>query len=107
MDRNTIHNEFSRIVNGSSMILCPTTVSARMPGLNTIDAQHTVPLASLNHINAGVGTYAVIVEQPLNINGQVAIGDETHYRHGILNICWLIPEIKGRNFGWYLGKKLT
>lgn len=87
------------------MILSPTTVLARVPGLNTVDAQHAVPFAAPHHINAGVGTNAVIVKQPLNVNGQVPIGNETHYRNGIFNIRRLIPEIKRRYLGWYLGMK--
>lgn len=46
-----------------------------MPSLHIIDAQHTVPLATLNYIYTGVGANSVVVEEPLDINGQIAGGD--------------------------------
>lgn len=48
----TIHNELSRIVDGSCMILGPTTVQARVSGLNIVDAQNTAAFAALNNGNA-------------------------------------------------------
>lgn len=48
----TIHNEFSRVINGSCVILGTTTVLARMPGLNIVNAQNTATFAALDNSNA-------------------------------------------------------
>lgn len=66
---NTIHNKICGIVNGSCMVLGPTTVLPRVTGLNTIDTQHAVPLATFYNIDARVRTDAVVIEQPLDVDG--------------------------------------
>lgn len=78
-----------------------------MTGLNIVNAQHAVPLAPLNHVNARVRADAVVVEQPLDIYGQISARDETGDRNRILDICGLFSEGEGCYFGRCLGDQIT
>jgi len=65
----TVYNQFGGVVDSSSVILGPTTIFSCMSRLNTIDTQHTVPLATLDYIYSGVRANSVIIEKPLDIDG--------------------------------------
>lgn len=78
-----------------------------MTGLYIVNAQHAVPLAPLNHVYARVRADAVIVEQPLDIYGQISARDETGDRNRILDICRLFSEGEGCYFGRCFGDKIT
>jgi len=67
--KSTINYQFGGIVHSCGVVLGPTTILSRMPGLYTIDAQHAVPLATFYYIYSGVRANSVIIEKPLDING--------------------------------------
>jgi len=67
--KSTINYQFGGVVDGCGVVLGPTTILSRMPGLYTIDAQHAVPLATFYYIYSGVRANSVIIEKPLNVNG--------------------------------------
>lgn len=74
-----------------------------MASMDIVDGQHARPFAAPIDRNTGEGADAVVVEQPLNVYGQVPAGYEASNRNRILNIGGLLPEVKGCNLGWDLG----
>lgn len=81
------------------MVPGQASVFARMASTHIVNGQHARPLATLHDCDARVGADAVVIEEPLNVDGQVAAGDEASDRNGVFDVCGLIAKVKGRDFG--------
>lgn len=69
-----------------------------MPGVDIVDGEHARPLAAAEDGHSGVGTDSKVIEQPLDIDGQVPARDQAGHRNRVLHICGLLPEVERCDF---------
>lgn len=80
----------------------PARVVARIVAVHRVNGKDIHLLADLGRGHPMVLVDGIVIEQPGDVHGLIALGNGALHGHRVAKVGRFIPELKGADVGWYL-----
>lgn len=92
----TVNYQRSGIFHGLGAVARPAGVVAGIVAIHGVDGQDVDFLANFGGGHAVVLVDGIVIEQPVDVHGQVALRDGALHGHRVAKVRWLVPKLEGR-----------
>lgn len=92
----TVNNQRCGIFHGLGAVARPAGVVAGIVAIHRVDGEYVDFLAYFGGGHAVVLVDGIVIEQPVDVHGQVALRDGALHGHRVAKVRWLVPKLEGR-----------